>query len=153
MYYISFKSIKYNNELNLWNITESNLVKTSVVILFHELAEEGAREKGSISWEGDVASNPISREEEEKGRSLIPQRYPCPVSSAPMKWVPTNGQLRKLWLPSWNPQPLKDLESPSLYWSLSEKPPPGAPATASLMWNLHLDSWEFCIEVVIALAS
>ena len=43
MYYISFKSIKYNNELNLWNITESNLVKTSVVILFHELAEEGAR--------------------------------------------------------------------------------------------------------------
>lgn len=77
MYYILFKSIKYNHELNLWNITESNLVKMSVVILFHELAEEGAREKGSMSWEGDKASNPISRKEEEKGGSRIPQRSPA----------------------------------------------------------------------------
>ena len=49
----------------------------SVVILFHELAEEGAREKGSMSWEGDAASNPISRKEEGKGGSRIPQRSPA----------------------------------------------------------------------------
>ena len=52
-----------------------------MVILFHDLAEEGAREKGSMSWEGEMASNPISREEEEKVGSRSLQRCPCPLSS------------------------------------------------------------------------
>ena len=52
-----------------------------MVIFFHDLAEEVAREKGRISWEGEMASNPISRKEEEKGGSPSLQRRPCPLSS------------------------------------------------------------------------
>lgn len=80
MYYILFKSIKYNHELNLWNITESNLVKMSVVILFHELAREGAREG---AWAGkETGKQPHFKKGRGKGGSRIPQRSRPSILSA-----------------------------------------------------------------------
>ena len=42
---------------------------------------EGAREQGSVKWEGEMASNSLSRNEEEKGGSPSAQHSPGPISS------------------------------------------------------------------------
>lgn len=153
MYYILFKSIKYSNELNLWNITESSLVRvwwSSSMIWLKRAPERRAAWVGKARWRATPFQERRRKRSGPRVSSAVHAHYP---QTAPVKWVPTNGQCLKLWLLSWKPQPRKDLGSPRLYWSLSEKRPPGAPAAASLTWSLHLDSWEFCIEVVMALAS